>query len=561
MSSGFVSRAVVVTALVAITGSAAVGAAGATSSRAASTPPAPKTFAYTGAEQTYKVPSGVVLAGIAAEGGHGGDYAEGGGREGGVGAEVPVRSGQTLYVEVGAQGAYNSGPAFGGGGPAGAPPPVVAMCSNGAPCADVYASSGGGASDVRTCSMTASSCPSGVNSAATRLIVGGGGGGESGDGNGPTQSCGANSGGGNANNFQYPPGNPSSGPVPIITSAGTVYPGLPTSDAHAQGVTPAGGGSTTVGTGGRQAGCSNGSTGWTDSVGGSDAVGPVGGAGGDASSLGPKASNCSGNNCDDAGPGGGGGGGYFGGGGGATGLDQPTGNCGVCNGASYGQGGGGGASFVTSKASAPIDEEYLTGSGDGIVVIVPAVEIDAPANGATYVPGQLVHASWSCGYDGKTGLGLSSCSGSAAVGGAVNTSPGTHTFTVTGTTTDANGKHTVSASISYRVGSSTTGTKSTRTSDAGYTFTVRVPNACVGSTRKLPVTLVQQGSSKSYHVVSYSLSIDGIRKLKLTHAGNVGLPLQGQPHGKHTLKVVVSLRSTATSSSKTATLTIPFGVC
>ena len=561
MSSGFVNRALVVMALVAVTGSVAVGVAGAMPSRPASAPPAPTAFAYTGAEQTYTVPSGVVLAGIAAEGGHGGQYAEGGGREGGVGAEVPVRPRQTLYVEVGAQGAYNGGPVFGGGGRAGAPPPVVAMCSNGGPCADVYASSGGGASDVRTCSMSASSCPGGVNSAATRLIVGGGGGGESGDGNAPSQTCGATSSGGRANNFQYPPGNPSSGPVPILTSAGTVYPGLPTSDANAPGVTPAGGGSTTAGTGGRQAGCSNGSTGWTDSIAGSDAVGPVGGTGGDASSLGPRASNCSGNSCDDAGSGGGGGGGYFGGGGGATGLNQPTGSCGACNGAGYGQGGGGGASFVTSKASAPIDEEYLTGSGDGIVVIVPAVEIDDPVNGAVYAPGQLVHASWSCGYDGKTGLGLSSCNGTAPDGAAINTSPGTHTFTVMGTTTDANGKHAVAASISYRVRSSTTRTKSTRTSAAGYTFTVRVPNACVAPTRKLPVTLAQQGSSTSYHIASYTLYIDGVRKLKVSHAGSIGLSLQGLHSGKHTLKVIVLLRSIATSRTKTPTLTISFSVC
>jgi len=518
-------------------------------------------FSYTGAEQTYTVPPGVVLVGLAAVGGHGGDNAEGGGREGGVGALAPVTPGQKLYAEVGAAGVYGGDAMFGGGGAGGAPPPVVTICSNGSPCSGDYASSGGGASDVRTCSMSAVSCPGGVNSSATRLIVGGGGG-RGGSGNAPSVTCGASSGGGGANNFQYPPGNASNGPVPIVTSAGTVYPGRPTTDAGSPGVTPAGGGTAAAGTGGRQAGCSTGgSTGMTDSIAGSDAVGGVGGTGGDASSLGPKATSCSGNTCSDAGPGGGGGGGYFGGGGGATGLDQPTGNCGACNAAGSGQGGGGGSSFVSSKTQDPIDEEYLKGDGDGVVYVVPAVEINSPANGAVYLPGQVVNASWSCGYDGKTGLGASSCTAPAADGAAISTTPGTHTFTVTGSTTDASGKHAVTASVTYVVGSSTTGTKSTHASAAGYRFTVRVPTACTAPSHKLPVTLSRKGSSSSYRVVRYSLYIDNVKKLSVSHTGPVSLSLSGQPAGTHTLKVVVLLRSTNSTQTKRATLTTRFSVC
>jgi hypothetical protein len=349
--------------------------------------------------------------------------------------------------------------------------------------------------------------------------------------------------------------------VPIVTAAGIVYPGYPTADGGQPGVTPAGGGSTTAGTGGRQAGCSSGSTGITDSVAGSDAVAAVGGTGGDASSLGPKYSGCSGNSCYDAGSGGGGGGGYFGGGGGATGLDQPTGNCGSCNSAGYGQGGGGGSSFVSTKTQDPIDEEYLKGDGAGVVVVVPAVEINSPANGAVYSPGQVVQASWGCGYDGTTGLGASYCTATAADGANISTSPGTHTFTVTGSTTDANGKHAVNASVTYVVGSSTSGTKSTHTSAAGYTFTVRVPEACTTPSHKLPVRLSRKGSSSPYRVVRYSLYIDGVKKLTVSQAGPVSLSLSGQPAGTHTLKVVVLLRANNSTKTQRATPTITFSVC
>ena len=134
----------------------------------ASAIPARTTFSYTGSEQSYTVPPGVVMVVLAAKGGRGGQYAEGGGHEGGVGAVMPVVPGQRLFVEVGSAGVYDGGQVFGGGGAAGAPPPVVCMLSNnGGPCAQVYASSGGGATDVRTCSMAASSCPGGVSSTTT----------------------------------------------------------------------------------------------------------------------------------------------------------------------------------------------------------------------------------------------------------------------------------------------------------------------------------------------------------------------------------------------------------
>lgn len=435
------------------------GAVTARSSKASKAIASKVEFSYTGHEQSYTVPSGVVLLGLAVEGGHGGQHdnqlGEGGGRDGGVGALLPVAPHEKLYVEVGSAGVHGGGPVFGGGGAAGAPPPVLCHNTNGSPCNTAYANSGGGASDVRTCSMSAK-CPGG--SPASRLIVGGGGGGEGGNGNSPSNPCAQSSGGGRANSFQYPPGNPGAGPLPIVTKAGIVYPGYPTEDSGSSdlGVTPAGGGGATPGHGGAQAGCTGGGGGsvsFSDSVAGSKANGAVGGAGGNASTLGPAYSGCSmaSGNCWDAGAGGGGGGGYFGGGGGATGLDHTSGNCGVCNGSGSGQGGGGGSSFVSRKMSDPVDESLVQTSWNGWAAVVPVIEINAPMRGAIYHHGQIVHASWSCGYDGKTGLGISNnCKGSVANGAPISTAPGKHHFTVSGPVS-SNGTHTVTATITYTV--------------------------------------------------------------------------------------------------------------
>lgn len=66
----------------------------------------------------------------------------------------------------------------------------------------------------------------------------------------------------------------------------------------------------------------------------------------------------------------------------------------------------------------------------------PSASIATPSDGATYAPGQIVGASYSC-TEGYGGPGLSSsngCVGPVASGSPIDTStPGTHTFTVTAT--------------------------------------------------------------------------------------------------------------------------------
>ncbi len=117
-------------------------------------------FTYGGAEQTYTVPSGVTAVHVVAVGGTGGsgvwgDLTNEGGAGGVVTADVPVSPGETLYVEVGGNGASGG---FNGGGASGDTP---------------FAGNGGGASDVRTVSRTTPISAS----ADSRLLVAAGGGG------------------------------------------------------------------------------------------------------------------------------------------------------------------------------------------------------------------------------------------------------------------------------------------------------------------------------------------------------------------------------------------------
>jgi hypothetical protein len=130
------------------------------------------TFNQTGAEQMYRVPAGVTRVHITATGGYGGEapgaFAPSGGSPATVSAEVKVKAGSTLYVEVGGSGFI--GPTFNGGGAGGDD-------KSGLP--DVISESGGGASDVRTVSMTScNDCNATLNS---RLVAAGGGGGSTED--------------------------------------------------------------------------------------------------------------------------------------------------------------------------------------------------------------------------------------------------------------------------------------------------------------------------------------------------------------------------------------------
>ncbi len=241
------------------TGFAAVGAmlaAGAlacTSATAATPPTMTATFSSNGAEQTFKVPTGVSSIRVNAIGEAGESaFRNIGGVDGtgGAGADVvgqlPVSAGETLYVEVAA-------PGFNGGGYGG-----DAFIEGG------FGGNGGGASDVRTVPAAE------PDSLESRLLVAAGGGG----GGGVTQD-GVGGSGGNAGN----PGTNGTGGQSAANGAG-------------------GGAGTLTGGGAGGTGCSQ------PEPYGADGGSGTGGRGGEGFTA-PWSSS-----------GGGGGGGYTGGGGG-----------------------------------------------------------------------------------------------------------------------------------------------------------------------------------------------------------------------------------------------------
>jgi hypothetical protein len=81
---------------------------------------------------------------------------------------------------------------------------------------------------------------------------------------------------------------------------------------------------------------------------------------------------------------------------------------------------------------------------------VPVVTITTPANLAAYNPGQVVAAQYSC-VDGANGSGVpaANCVGTVANGANIDTTTGTHVFTVTAT--DVAGNVAV-AQVTYTVG-------------------------------------------------------------------------------------------------------------
>src|SRR5258708_32926378 len=80
--------------------------------------------------------------------------------------------------------------------------------------------------------------------------------------------------------------------------------------------------------------------------------------------------------------------------------------------------------------------------------LAPSASISTPSNGATYALGQKVNASYTCA-EGGGGPGISSCAGPVANGSPIDSSTtGSHTFTVTATSSDG---QTATAHATYTV--------------------------------------------------------------------------------------------------------------
>ncbi len=337
------------------------------------------TCTFTGAsEQSLLVPTGVSSVHVVASGAAGGSSLGGvGGHGATVTADLPVTAGTTLYVEVGI-----------GGGARGS----------------TVAGAGGGASDVRTCSVSSSSCGTLGTGSDPRLIVAGGGGG-----------AGAAGGGGSGGAAGYG--------VSVTCNAGS------------QGVTASTGNGNTNNGGGAGGG--------TCVAGGTAGPAPSGGTIGQAGSAGQGGAGSSGGH-----GGGGGGGGYFGGGGGGGDYSHAVGNAG---------GGGGGSSYVATGAT---NVSMAQGSGSASVVITYTMPLDhltlSPAThsiaaGAhqTYV----VEAVDAYGYDlgDVTSSSTLSITGGPAGGscaGAACTATTTGAYTVTATEAG----HTATAALTVVAG-------------------------------------------------------------------------------------------------------------
>jgi hypothetical protein len=258
------------------------------------------TFASTGAEQTFAVPTGVSSLRVSAVGAPGQSFADiaAGGAGGTASATVAVTPGSTLFVEVGGPGVIHTGGWNGG--------------ANGG--SGENGSGGGGASDVRTVSCAATCAGGGdADSLTSRLLVAGGGGGSGGKW---TDDPNAGS----------PPG-----PGGAAGSDGTQGEN---NSGGADGGGAGGAGTASQGGGGGGGG-GGGAFGESGASGAAGALG-TGGAGGD----------------NWGGSGGGGGGGYYGGGGGGSG--------GLAAGAGGGGGGGGGSSFVPAGGTTGVAADLST---------------------------------------------------------------------------------------------------------------------------------------------------------------------------------------------------------
>lgn len=214
-----------------------------------------QTFVYTGAEQSFEVPSGVHNLRIRLVGGYGGEASSQGGRSAEVVSSLKVTPRETLYVEVGGNGQTAAEGGAGG--------------FNGGAAGGVGAGGGGGASDIRLKPRSEGLTDD------TRLIVAAGGGGGGGEGEevggagGDAESSGGTSTGGNVGGGPGTGGTPGGGGSGCSQSGGTGE--LGTGGVGGNGFSTNGGG--------------GGGGGFYGGGGGGGGCGSGGGGGGGGSSL------------------------------------------------------------------------------------------------------------------------------------------------------------------------------------------------------------------------------------------------------------------------------------
>jgi hypothetical protein len=291
------------------------------------------TFSYTGATQTFTVPSGVTSITIDAYGAAGGNAADvlttnaNGGQGTRASGTLAVTPGQVLQINVGGLGSAAGTGGFNGGGTGGSAAPG-SLCSGGG------AGGGGGASDVRT----------GAYALADRVIVGAGGGGSGRDYcNGSCQPCGCGGSGGAGDFNGVPAGN-----------CGFSFGGT---------------------------GINFGTKGLVGS-GGSGGPGNGGGPSGTAGTFGNGGNGASGT--FDVSGGGGGGGYYGGGGGGAANGGSGVGGGGGGGGSSYTGGVTGGSTVANSNTGNGVVVLTYSGPGAPEVCVGVTTTLDCTPSGGTW---------------------------------------------------------------------------------------------------------------------------------------------------------------------------------
>lgn len=382
-------------------------------------------YTYTGHEEQFVVPVGVTSVDVEAIGAAGASYplpSIGRGIGGRVTVDdLAVMPGQTLYVAVGGTGAVAAcaptqstvwGGAGGWNGGADGGPGFQLNCPvSPAAIPDGPGMGGGGASDVRTHSRADATKPlTGDPATDPRILVAGGGGGNAdyswvgGQGGGPDDD----GDGGRA--------------------SGDGWQG---SDRFGTGDLRTGGHGGTATAGGQP--------GWNNDLDPNYRALPgSAGAGGRGEWYKDPFNLING--------GGGGGGGWFGGGGGTWAGSQSQ-SAGKAVG-----GGGGGSSMVPPGGTI----EQPSGEAARVVITytrpadltAPAVTVAAPVDGATYHLGTVVAADFACA-DEAGGWGLTSCTGTTAVGDEIDTaSIGTKSFSVTASDEAGN---TATKTVQYEV--------------------------------------------------------------------------------------------------------------